>query len=135
VKGVVVDASMALSWCFEDEHDELSDRVLTAVRQEGAIVTPLWWLEISNALIQAETRGRLTTADAVAVLALLDRLPLEMSELDPAPAHLLALARTHGLTSYDASYLIAAEQYGCHLATRDRRLADAARAEGVPLIE
>ena len=33
MNGVVVDASMALSWCFEDEHDELSDRVLAAVRQ------------------------------------------------------------------------------------------------------
>ena len=51
---------MALSWCFEDEHDELSDRVLAAVREAGAIVTPLWWLEIFNALIQAEKRGRIT---------------------------------------------------------------------------
>ena len=60
MNGVVVDASMALSWCFEDEHDELSDRVLAAVREAGAIVTPLWWLEIFNALIQAEKRGRIT---------------------------------------------------------------------------
>ena len=50
MNGVVVDASMALSWCFEDEHDDLSDRVLAAVREAGAIVTPLWWLEVSNAL-------------------------------------------------------------------------------------
>lgn len=134
MKGVVLDASMALSWCFEDEHDELSERALSAVRDHGGVVTPLWWLEIGNVLLQAEKRGRIAPADSVKVVSMFDRLPLESSELDPHPSHLLSVARTHQLTSYDASYLIAAEQHGCHLATRDKALTAAARAEGVPLL-
>ena len=42
-----------------------------------------------------------------------------------------ALARTHGLTAYDASYLALAIRDGCALASLDRRLNEAAAAEGV----
>ncbi|HMR13886.1 MAG TPA: hypothetical protein PKE42_09155 [Arachnia sp.] len=39
---------------YETSHDCLGRL------SRGAIVTPLWWLEIFNALIQAEKRGRIT---------------------------------------------------------------------------
>lgn len=134
MKGIVVDASMALSWCFADEFDDLAEAAAEAVRSHGGVVTPLWWLEVSNVLLQAERRGRLRPAETTRLLAMLEGLPLEDSELDPSTAHLVSVARAHGLTTYDASYLIAAAQHGYHLATRDGQLQRAALAEGVPLI-
>lgn len=45
------------------------------------------------------------------------------------------LARQHGLSAYDASYLVLALRLSLPLATRDRALRAAARAAGVPLLE
>ena len=45
----------------------------------------------------------------------------------------MALARAHRLTAYDASYLALAVREGCALASLDRRLNEAAAAEGVEL--
>ena len=46
----------------------------------------------------------------------------------------LALAREHGLSVYDATYLDLAMREGAPLATLDRRLADVAQHSGVPLL-
>jgi predicted nucleic acid-binding protein len=56
-------------------------------------------------------------------------------ELDttPSPAGVLALARRHGLTVYDALYLDLALRRDAVLSTLDTKLAQAARSEGVPL--
>ena len=44
---------------------------------------------------------------------------------------MLTLARRHRLTAYDASYLALAIQEGVPLASLDRRLKEAAAAEGI----
>ena len=48
---------------------------------------------------------------------------------------MMRLARSHRLTAYDAAYLELALRKGAPLATLDRRLAEAARAEGVSVVE
>ena len=48
---------------------------------------------------------------------------------------MLALAREHRLTVYDAAYLELALRADVPLATLDRQLAAAARAAAVPLLE
>lgn len=45
----------------------------------------------------------------------------------------LALARTYGLTAYDATYLDLTMRRGAVLATFDRKLAEAARKAGVKI--
>ena len=52
----------------------------------------------------------------------------------PEEAAVLTLARRHGLTVYDASYLELAARHAAPLATLDGRLAEAARRESVSLI-
>jgi predicted nucleic acid-binding protein len=47
----------------------------------------------------------------------------------------LALARGHRLTIYDAAYLELARRIGVPLATLDQQLAHAARAARVPLLD
>jgi len=46
----VVDASIALAWCFEDESTASSDDILHRLLLEGGIAPAHWPLEIANAL-------------------------------------------------------------------------------------
>ena len=67
-------------------------------------------------------------------LALLHQLPVEISEHDPAPGELVALARESDLGSYDACDLLTAMQSGLPLATLDQRLREAAVRAGVSVL-
>ena len=66
----VLDCSVGMAWCFEDEADRYADGVLDRLVEETALVPPLWPLEIANVLVVAERRrrlpfGRLGKADDV----------------------------------------------------------------------
>lgn len=132
---LVLDASVALSWAFDEEDGGYSDRVLDALVDGQAVVPALWGLEIANGLVAAERRGRLTEAASARFLALLQSLPIEVEELElHGLPQVVAVAREHGLTAYDASYLVVAMRRDLPLATLDRRLEQAARASGVALL-
>ena len=68
-----------------------------------------------------------------AFLADLEALSLRIDRAPESDA-VLALARAHRLTIYDAGCLELAGRIGAPLATLDRQLARAARAAGVPLL-
>ncbi len=129
----VLDASVALSWCFADEADEAGDAVLNRLRGTRACVPGIWPLEVANVLLGAERRRRIAPSESARFLALLDALPIDVDAhtASRAPREILALARTHKLSSYDAAYLELAARGGLSLATRDVRLAAAARSVGV----
>ena len=55
-KGLVVDSSVAIAWCFPDERDTYSLSVLDALVLERAIVPDLWHLEVANTLVVGERR-------------------------------------------------------------------------------
>ncbi|MBT9331142.1 type II toxin-antitoxin system VapC family toxin [Paracidobacterium acidisoli] len=129
----VLDASITLSWSFSDEghpHAALAEKRL---QTDPAVVPSLWWLEIRNALLMNERRGRLTEAKTAAFLRFLSGLPITLDRA-PSEAEVLRLARTHRLTVYDACYLELAQRNGTVLATLDADLIRAAKAEAVPLI-
>ena len=48
---IVIDASMTMAWCFEDEASSAADAVLDRVGTEGATVPSLWQLEVANVLV------------------------------------------------------------------------------------
>jgi predicted nucleic acid-binding protein len=130
---LVVDASVALSWCFEDETTETGERALTLLETNEAVVPALWWWEVANVLVVAQRRSRLTEAQASRSLAVLQDLPLRTDDAAPAPQRWMALAAAHGLSAYDASYLELAERLGATLATTDEALVAAAQRAGVTL--
>jgi predicted nucleic acid-binding protein len=136
VSDFVLDASVALSWCFEDEADPAGDAVLRRLVSERAAVPAIWALEIANVLLGAERRKRITPAGSARFLALLEALPIEVDSLTAAraPREILALGRTHGLSCYDAAYLELAARTGIPIATRDARLAASAQALGLSLL-
>lgn len=134
---LVLDASVTLAWCFEDEGGEYAVGVLESLREKEAVTASLWPLEVTNGLVTAERRGRLGRADAAQFVRLLLSLPIV---IDPVARRrpfesTYGLARTRGLTTYDAAYLELAIRLGIPLATLDGRLRDAAAEEGVELLE
>jgi predicted nucleic acid-binding protein len=133
---VVLDSSMSLAWYFEDEVTEANDAVLDRVRSEGALVPALWHFEVANALQMAVTRNRVDATFRDRALSRLKRLDIrvDVDSLDQAWNASVALAHRHGLTVYDAAYLELAHRRGLPLATLDRALLRAGRADGVQVI-
>lgn len=130
----VLDASVALAWCFDDEGDKATDAVLELLRTDEAFAPGLWSLEVANVLLLAERRGRITESQVARFLRLLDGLPITL-DLTVHPRQVLVDAgRRHSLTAYDASYLVTAQSFGLPLATRDADLRLAAQRAGVPLL-
>lgn len=131
----VLDCSVTLSWMLPDEASQETDALLRRLSSATAFAPDIWHLETMNALLQAERRGRLTADGLDGRFNLLRRLNVSIDSHGSrsAPA-VLALARRHGLTSYDACYLELSIRLGLPLATRDRRLRGAAADDGVPVL-
>ena len=130
----ILDASVTLAWCFEDTASPVAEHALEALEAGGqALVPALWRLELANVLVMAERRKRLVEADTARFLSLLDGLAIQIVPSPTDAAGLVALARGHGLTAYDAAYLDVALRTGLPLATLDDRLANAATGAGVAL--
>lgn len=132
----VVDCSVSLAWCFEDEQDAASIAVLRRAAAEGAFVPEFWPLEAVNTLLRAERRGRITREKRDVFTRQLRALPLVIDTETHTQAWdaTAALAARHGLTAYDAAYLELAARKRLPLASRDAALAAAAREAGVTLL-
>jgi predicted nucleic acid-binding protein len=131
---LVLDSSIVGCWCFPDETSPLADRAWQRVSVGGAVVPALWWFEVRNVLVVNERRGRIDPAGTAEFLADLERLPIGVDR-EPRCSTALALARAYRLTFYDAAYLELARRLDAPLATLDRRLAAAARAAALPLLD
>lgn len=133
----VLDASMTLSWAFENEATPFTDEVLTRLKQTSALAPALWPFEVANVLATAERKGRLQPAQQAEFLEWLRQLPVAI-EHRPATwlcQQILPLTRAYRLSAYDAAYLELARREGLPLATLDGDLQSAARAHGVALLE
>jgi predicted nucleic acid-binding protein len=129
----VVDASVAACWLLPDEGNARAEAAYAFFPNDTAVAPGLWWFEMRNIFIVNERRGRIDGAKTSRALALLNGLPIRLDH-QAEDAALMALARMHRLTAYDAAYLELALRESLPLATMDDALQRAARAEGVPLI-
>ncbi len=129
----VVDASVAMAWCFEDEATDVTRAALDRLAEATAVAPALWALEVANVLLVAERRGRITEFQASRFVRLLGQLPISLDPAPPDVAGLVAAGRQHGLSAYDAAYLTLAEREGLPLASTDAKLTAAARTAGLPL--
>jgi predicted nucleic acid-binding protein len=132
----VLDCSIAMAWLFRDEATPKTTALLARMATETALVPAWWFIEIINVLAMAERKGRITPTQSDAFIADLGKLAIERDDEAPGRAftHLLALCRTHRLTSYDAIYLDLAIRRSLPLATLDDDLRRAARKLGVRLL-
>ena len=133
---LVLDASVALSWCFKNEATTIGDRVLERLAGAAASVPAIWHLEIANVLALSERRGRITPANSTEFIALLETLVIVIDEETPSRAlgRVLDIARAERLTAYDAAYLELAMRLGVPLASKDGDICDAAERLGVSVL-
>ena len=134
----VLDNSVAMRWLLRDGHpanQRYAEQVLSSLITQVAAVPSLWWLELANVIAKSERKGLVQQADSEQFLRLLAAQAIQEC---PLPGALLldktmALARQHGLSSYDAAYLVLAMQLQLPLAALDAALQQAALKMGVPL--
>ena len=131
---IVLDVSIAAAWCFPDEQASAAERVLDNLPRLGGVVPGIFRYEMRNVLIVNERRGRIDQAGSARFLMRLRDLRLLEDDAHDDDT-VMALARKHGLSAYDAAYLETALRRGDGLATLDRELVNAAVAEGVVLIQ
>lgn len=133
---LVIDCSIVMSWCFEDEASEAAQAVQDRLLEEAAAVPAHWPLEVVNALAAAQRRGRIPEEKAAQFLALLGALDILVDDQTASRAfdHLPPLCQTYGLTGYDAAYLELAKRRQLPLATLDDDLRRAAAELGVAVI-
>jgi len=97
------------------------------------LAPPHFRAEIANALLRGV---RLEAADSIVRLQRLFAAGVDVIDRGMVGIYdSLEVAARHGLSVYDAAYLSLAVELDGELATNDRALANAARAEGVEVID
>ena len=131
----VLDASVTMSWSFEDETDAYADTVLDSLQNFRAVVPSLWPLEVANTLLVGERRQRIMQVDSLNWVRLLAALPITVDDETNFHAWTttMSLAREQKLSAYDAAYLELAMRRNLPIATLDARLRAAAKTVGVAI--
>lgn len=127
--GFVLDCSVTMAWCFEDECNDFTDEILESLASTTAIVPSIWPLEVANVLLQAKKNKRLTELQAASFVDALSSLPIivDSSTTDRAMHSIFILAGQSNLSIYDASYLELALREKIPLITHDKELLKAAK--------
>jgi predicted nucleic acid-binding protein len=131
---LVLDCSMTMAWLFEDECTKKSEQLLTRLSQgETALVPALWTWEVSNVLLVAQRRKRITRAQASGFIEMLKVLPIGMDAkaVHQAREATYELALEQQLSAYDAAYLEIALRRQLPIASLDKQLNRAAKELGL----
>lgn len=136
----VMDASFAISWVFRDEANQLSDEAWGKLVKQSATahVPGIWAMEIVNVTLRGPREGktRPSDSDVAAFFSVLRKMPLRFhfQGLELYLDQAAPVMKKYGLTSYDASYLLLAKKLGLPLASNDKRMRKAAKAEGIEVV-
>lgn len=125
----VVDASALAGWLLPDE----SGPDISGILANSPISAPwLLWVELRNILVVIERRGRIISDDTTEILKAVDSLEISFDTFADSDRVML-LARWHGLTAYDSTYLELALRRAEPLVSLDKALVAAAKAEKVEI--
>lgn len=126
---MIIDASVLLSAFFPDEAQAQAQALLHAHAsgRERLKAPILVVYEVTNAVWQAERRGRISSAQVDEILQTVAGLGIELLSLDWG--ELLPLARQYNRSAYDAAYLTLAQRVGEPLVTGDKRLYNAVKGK------
>lgn len=117
----VLDASLTLAWCFEDEHTRFTTAALEALLNHGAIVPTIWIHEVTNGLRTVQKSSRIDEQAVRTFTSMLEQLPIETVSLDAGTmfGEVRRIALQHNISAYDAAYLVLARLLQMPLATLD----------------
>jgi predicted nucleic acid-binding protein len=130
---LVVDASFLMAVFVEEEHTDFARSILAKLAETPRIAPGLVTWEFANILWKKRRKDEILeqhlseAGDFLAVLDIDAMNPLEVEGV----GDLADLARTHGLTAYDAAYFNLAMTRAAALATIDRNLTKAGLAAGL----
>jgi predicted nucleic acid-binding protein len=137
LSSLVLDASVALCWLFDDQATAYTESVLDRLVGGDTVVAPaLWPFEIANVVTLAERRGIVNAAQAAVFFQTLGQLSIAVDRagIEHIFSAVLETARRYRLSAYDAGYLELALREALPLATVDAALRNAARAAGVAMV-
>lgn len=135
MSGIVIDASVALAWCFPDEESDYADSVLLALENETAIVPAIWAVELANALLVGERRKRIHQPEVRRFVELVMGLSVVQDGQASADtvSNIVPLGREYNLSAYDAAYLDVAVRHEIPLATLDHALRKVCSTAGIKI--
>lgn len=134
----VLDASVALSWFFDDEFSPYSDSIAEIMPRSQVVVPIVWPIEMANGFLTAFRRGRLPETKAPALIGAINRLRVDIDRgiaSEFLTQATLTVGLAHRVSAYDASYLELAMRRGLPLATQDERLLHAADNAGIDIVQ
>ena len=137
MKEFVLDCSATLPWVFGSEATASTDALLDGLAAgDKAWVPSLWHLELGNVLLGAQRKGRIDKAGIEQFLGALAVYDIEVDSetIGVAWTRTLALAESHALMMYDATYLELALRRGLPLASLDAPLRAAMQKAGGKLL-
>lgn len=122
---MIIDASVLLQAFFADEAQSqaqtvVGEHIAGHLRLKAPALLPF---ELSNAIWNAERRGRITADQGDEILLAMGELEIEIVPTGWGEA--LPLARKFGRTAYDAAYLALAQRLDEPFITGDLRLFNA----------
>lgn len=129
----VADNSVIVAWIADRQATPYTRAMFRRLDREPAHVPALWPFEFANALWTLQRRARLRPHEVDAAIALaLDDMELQIDRDPVGLRSLLNVARRTNLTAYDAAYIELAARRGLPLATKERRMQDAAALLDIP---
>jgi len=134
---LVIDGNLVLGWLFEDRASDYADRVLDAVVSQGGVIPAFVVTHLTDIMVDAERRNKVSQAKAGEMIDLLFSLPIEIEPLkdELAVIQVQGLARQHQLSAYEATYLYQSGRENRVLASEDQALITACRHAGVSVFE
>ena len=127
MRPLVIDASAAIAYVMGESGAPQVERTVRA--REAALVPWLFWTEVINVLAR---RHRWSGIEVLGAVYDLEQLRLR-TERPSRPTMLAVIdaVQAHGLTTYDAEYLVLAENLDAELLTGDAALAHAVGARAI----
>ncbi|HZZ89567.1 MAG TPA: type II toxin-antitoxin system VapC family toxin [Caulobacteraceae bacterium] len=129
----MLDASAAVAWLVAGQNTPSSDALLEQAHLHDFEAPHIFPVEVRNALLKIERVRRsdpALTAEALEAFARYN-IEIEAPPAQPTDGAILDLARSEGLSVYDALYFWHALRKGLALATRDGGLLAAATSRGL----
>jgi predicted nucleic acid-binding protein len=132
----VLDTTTVMDWIWRKDSTGYADAVLGRLEKERAKVHGGWFMELAEALANAERQG-IAVAQVERYRELVLRLPIEIDSprRDAWVERVLMLGRQHGINVAQASNLELAMREGLPIGSIDAELRRAAETVGVEILE
>ena|SRR5215469_1044483 len=101
--GFVPDTSLTLTWCFEDEATPATDSLLQGLKDGNEAIVPAdWAMEVTNGLLMAVRRKRISDEKVGRFIEDLKALPIRIDHEFPLlfSKSVMDLSQQHALTAY-----------------------------------